>query len=137
MNVKSFSVFNYRFMVFLILFFSLYTVIPAAQISGIVKDSKKNVLSAVTVIVKHIDSTTITDPQGKFNVTVPDDWKTAVLVFKRKGYHPRELRVKVDNKPKVLEMFFIPREYLLEKVTVTAMNRERESIEVPAAERSL
>lgn len=137
MNVKNFSVFNYRFMGFLILFFSLYTVIPAAQISGIVKDSKKNVLAAVTVIVKHTDSATITDLQGKFNVTVPDEWKTAILVFKRKGYHPRELRVKVDNKPKVLEMFFIPQEYLLERVTVTAMNRERESIEVPAAERSL
>lgn len=136
MNVKSFSYLNYRLPV-LILFLSLYTVISAAQISGIVKDSKKNILPSITVIVKHTDTTTITDIRGKFKVTVPDEWKTAVLVFKRKGYHPRELRVKVDNKPKVLEMFFIPQEYLLEKVTVTAMNRERESIEVPVAERSL
>lgn len=136
MKAKSFSYFNYRLPV-LILFLSLYTVISAAQISGIVKDSKKNILSSVTVIVKHTDSTTITDLRGKFQVTVPDEWKTAVLVFKRKGYHPRELRVKVDTKLKVLEMFFIPREYLLEKVTVTAMNQKRESIEIPAAECSL
>lgn len=137
MNVKNFKYFNYRLLYLSILFLSLYTVIPAAQISGTVKDNKKNILSAVTVIVKHTDSTTITDIRGTFKVTVPDEWETAVLIFKRKGYHPRELRVKVDNKPKVLEMFFIPQEYLLEKVTVTALNQERESIEVPAAERSL
>jgi outer membrane receptor protein involved in Fe transport len=137
MNVKSSGYINYRKLYFISLFFSLSTVIPAARISGIVKDSKKNILAEVTVIVKHTDNTTSTDTQGKFKVTVPDEWETAVLIFQRKGYHPRELRVKVDNKPKILEMFFIPREYLLEKVTVTAMNQERESIEVPAAERSL
>ena len=137
MNVKSSGYINYRRLYFISLFLSLYTVISAAQISGIVKDSKKNILAAVTVIVKHTDTTTSTDSQGKFKVTVPDEWETAVLIFQRKGYHPRELRVKVDNKLKILEMFFIPREYLLEKVTVTAMNQERESIEVPAAERSL
>jgi len=121
------------FIIFLLLSSEAYT----ATIKGVIKDSRNNLLSAVTVIVKQTGFASVTGLNGKFNVTVPDDWDTAVLLFERDGYHPREVRVKVEEKEREFRLFFIPQEYLLEKVTVTAMSQQKKSVDVPVAESSM
>jgi outer membrane receptor protein involved in Fe transport len=114
----------------------LCEILPAARVSGTVKDLDKNNLPGVVVIVKETGAATMTGPEGKFAIRAPDHLKNVVLVFKRSGFHPKETRVPVDGQPRDFELLFIPQEYLLQKVTVTAMNRETESIDVPMAESS-
>jgi outer membrane receptor protein involved in Fe transport len=117
--------------------FFLSNVLHAARIIGTVQDQKKNRLPAVEVIVKETGASTLTNEDGKFFVIVPDHLKNAVLIFKRKGYHPRENRVQVDEKPKLFKLFFIPGKQLLQEVTVTATNIEKKEIAVPMAESSV
>ena len=123
------------------LFFCTMVVLRAlllpAEIRGIVKDHNKKPLSAVTVTVKNTKNATITDVDGKFVLVVPDELKSAVLVFDRKGFHPHEERVRVMDHVKVFNLFFISKDYIREKVSVTAMNQPEETISVPMAETSV
>jgi outer membrane receptor protein involved in Fe transport len=132
-----------RFVFRVFSFFALITAfsaaLAAATIKGIVKDDRKNVVPAVTVILKEngASTSTITDIGGKFSLQVPDDLESVVLIFKREGFHPKERRVTVDNQFKIIKLFFISTEYDLQKVTVTAMNRQKKTVAVPMAEHSV
>jgi len=77
-----------------------HTVLFPAEIKGIVKDHKKIPLAAVKVVVKQTGASTVTNPEGKFAVTltVPDTVKFVVLFFDRSGYYPHEERVRVGDR---------------------------------------
>jgi outer membrane receptor protein involved in Fe transport len=115
------------------------TVLLPAEIKGIVKDHKKNPLAAVKVIVKKTGATTTTDLEGKFALTlsVPDKVKSVVLIFDRFGYYPHEERVRVSDRVQVFKIVFISKEYIREKISVTALNQEKETISIPMAETSV
>jgi outer membrane receptor protein involved in Fe transport len=123
----------------LLLALSFCSLLSAAKIKGVVKDDMKNIVPGVTVILKGTNNATITNFNGKFQLQVPDNMKSkeVTLVFKRDGYHPRDKRVTVDNQFKEFRIFFISRDVLLQKVTVTAMNREKKEVSVPMAEHSV
>jgi outer membrane receptor protein involved in Fe transport len=128
-----------RIVLFVIISFLVSLVLQSAQIKGVVKDDRKNIVPSVTVIHKNSGSSTITNLEGKFALTFPgsEGQDNVVLVFKRDGYHPREKRVSLDNRFKVLKIFFVSKEHDFQKVTVTAMNQEKEKVLVPMAEHSV
>lgn len=126
-----------RFLFFLIAVVLFRTALLPAEIKGIVKDHKKKPLAAVKVIVKKTGETTITDLEGKFLLTVPDKVKSVVLIFDRSGYYLHEERVRVSDRVRVFKILFISKEYIREKVSVTALNQEKETISIPMAETSV
>jgi len=60
----------------------------AIKVAGTVTDSKGETLIGVTVKVKGTTTGVVTDINGKYTVSVPDD--KAVLVFSYIGYNPHE-----------------------------------------------
>ncbi|NIM14391.1 MAG: TonB-dependent receptor [Candidatus Aminicenantes bacterium] len=121
----------------LMAFSFLSTTLSAARIEGIVTDLNKNKLPNIMVVVKETGAATVTNPEGKFAIRVPDRLKSVLLIFRRHGYFPNEARVQVDNQLKTFEILFIPQEFLLQKITITATAWEKESLSVPMAEHTL
>jgi Ca-activated chloride channel homolog len=64
----------------------------ARTITGIVTDSNHDPLPGVTVTLKGTSTGTITDMNGAFTITVPDE--KAILVFSCVGFITREIKVK-------------------------------------------
>ncbi len=60
-------------------------------ISGIVKDEAGNPLSGVSVVAKNSTAHAVTDEQGKYQITIPDDAR--ILVFSYVGKQTQELRI--------------------------------------------
>lgn len=120
----------------IVLFLFQGVIFPAA-LKGIVKDYKGQPLASINIIVKKTGTMTFSDENGKFMLPVPDNQGIIVLVFKRTGFHPHERRVRVKNQVQVFKIYFIPLEYIQEKISVTAMNREAESVSIPMAENSI
>ncbi|MCP4155140.1 MAG: TonB-dependent receptor plug domain-containing protein, partial [bacterium] len=104
-------------------------------IKGVVKDSRKKPVAAVRVTLKNTGAKTLTGKDGKFTLPVATKvkGKSVVLVFMRKGFHPEEKRVLIDNKFKTFRFHFILEEYLQHKVAVTALNIEKKPEAVPMA----
>jgi len=128
-----------RFFFLFIVVVLFRTVLVPAEIKGIVKDHKKKPLAAVKVIVKKTGESTITDLEGKFalTLTVPDKVKFVILIFDRSGYYLHEERVRVSDRVQVFKIVFISKEYIREKISVTALNQEKETISIPMAETSV
>jgi outer membrane cobalamin receptor len=118
-------------------FFLFSIALAAARIEGIVADLDKNKLPNITVVVKETGAATITSPGGKFAIRVPDGLQSVLLIFRRHGYFPNEARVQVDHQLKTFEILFIPQEFLLQKITITATAWEKESLSVPMAEHTI
>jgi outer membrane receptor protein involved in Fe transport len=126
-----------HFFFFLIAFVLLRGALLPVVIKGIVKDHKKKPLPSIQVTVKDTGTATLTNIDGTFSLVVPDPLKTVTLLFERSGYHSYETRIKVDKSLKVFKIFFIPDEYIQEKITVTALNQEVASVSIPMAETSI
>src|SRR5882762_6335122 len=76
------------------LFFVLASVAALAQqrtVSGTIKDSRGTPLPGVNIIVKGTSSGTVTDAEGRYNLSIPD--KSGVLVFSFIGYATREVEI--------------------------------------------
>jgi TonB-dependent SusC/RagA subfamily outer membrane receptor len=91
------------------------------KVSGTVKDNGGNALPGVSVLVKGTQSGTVTDVDGKFNISVKDD--AAVLVFSFIGYKKQE--VTVGNQTN-MSLTLSEDTEVLETVVVTAMGVSRE-----------
>ena len=111
----------------------------SAEIKGIIKDYRNNPLSSITITLKNTRTVTLSDIDGKFTIPIPGDMdiKNIILTFEREGYHPEEKLVQVSDKVQVFKIYFIPGDYIREKISVTALNREEETISVPMAEDSI
>jgi TonB-linked SusC/RagA family outer membrane protein len=66
----------------------LHAQTPAIKVAGTVTDSKGETLIGVTVKVKGTTTGVVTDVNGKYTVSVPDN--KATLVFSYIGYNPHE-----------------------------------------------
>ena len=122
---------------FLTIMFFLPAVLFSAEINGIVKGHNNKPLPSVTITVKGTDIATVSNIDGKFKIPVPDGRTEVKLVFQRPGCYPQETSVPINDRLQVFKMFFVPIEYLREKVSVTALDREAESISIPMAETSI
>jgi outer membrane receptor protein involved in Fe transport len=121
------------------LIFLFSTALFSAEIKGIIKDYRNQPLSSVTITLKNTSTVTVSDIEGKFIVPVPEnvDTKNIILVFDRKGFYPEETKVTLMDKVQVFKIRFTPGDYIREKITVTALDREEESLAVPMAETSV
>ena len=126
-----------KLFLFLVIPLFIYDLCLGVQVSGIVKDTHKKRVPSVTVIVKNSDEKTVTGQDGKFTLNVPDNRQTVTLIFNRYGFHPVEYQVNPGKGIKTIEILFIPREVLLQQVTVTATNKAKEELSVPVAESSV
>lgn len=122
-----------------LLLFLLSGTLHAAIIKGVVKDDMKKTIPGVTILLKGTQLATISNFDGKFQLKLDEKLrnKKVTLVFKREGYHPREKQVTVDFDFKEFRIFFVSRDTLLQKVTVTATNREEKEVAIPMAEHSV
>lgn len=130
-NVSKIFLFAFAF------YFCMAAVLPASQIKGIVKDTDKKVLSLVMVLVKETGKATFTDPDGKFQIHVPQSMKNVVLVFQRQGYLPEERAVRVDDQLNLFEIQFTEQYSLRHDISVTATSWEKNILTVPMAEHSV
>jgi CarboxypepD_reg-like domain len=71
--------------------FDSFAASPAMQVSGTVTDANGGGLPGVSVLVKGTITGTVTDDNGKFNISVPDG--NAVLVFSSVGFTTQEIAV--------------------------------------------
>lgn len=125
---------KFRLVFLLIAVLSLPAAVFAAEINGIVKGHNNKPLSSVTITVKGTDNKTVSDIDGKFKLTVPDNRDKVVLVFERHGCYPQQTSVPINDRIQVFKMVFVPIEHIREKISVTALDRETESISIPMAE---
>ncbi|HLP62830.1 MAG TPA: TonB-dependent receptor [Candidatus Deferrimicrobium sp.] len=111
----------------------------SAEIKGIIKDHRNHPLASVTITLKNSDIATLSDIEGKFIVPIPGDMdtKNIILIFDREGFYPEETSVSLMDKVQVFKIRFTPDDYIREKITVTALDREEKSLAVPMAETSV
>ncbi|MDQ1352098.1 MAG: TonB-dependent receptor [Acidobacteriota bacterium] len=115
------------------------TVIFSAEIKGIIKDHRNHPLPSVTVTLKNTSNVTLSDIEGKFLIPIPGDInpKNIILTFERTGFYTEEKRAILTDNVQVFRIYFIPGDYIREKVSVTALDREVETISLPMAETSV
>jgi TonB-dependent starch-binding outer membrane protein SusC len=75
----------------LLLLFSAITQAQTITITGIIKDSKDEPLSAVSVKIKNTNTGTTTDNSGTYSITVPSN--KSILVFSRVDFIPQEIPI--------------------------------------------
>ena len=124
---------------FIVLFYSGIHSLYGAEIRGTVKDIYNQPLSAVPIKLQPNGSATLSDREGKFLLPVPPELRKRALMLQatHNRYHPQELKISPDRKISVLNILMIPKEHIKEEISVTALNRQEQIIDVPMAESSL
>jgi len=90
--MKKATLLHYSFVIIAFLFLSLTGFAQQRKISGIVQESKNNnPLEGATVSVKNSKISTVTNADGKFDITVPDG--NAVLVVSYISYLTQEIQI--------------------------------------------
>lgn len=92
------------------------------QVSGTILDEKGSPLGGVTVAVKAKSNSTLTDADGKFNLSVPA--KKSVLVVSYVGYQQQE--VEVGDKT-TFTIVLVPGENQLEQVVVVGYGTQKKA----------
>ena len=107
---------------FLLLFSPGYANPIQDVVSGVVMDSAgSGVLQGVNVFIKNSGKGTVTDAEGRFNLTnVPDD---AILIFSYVGYISKEVTV---NGQLVINVALAIDNAVLDQVVVTALGIKRQ-----------
>jgi len=92
------------------------------DIAGTVTDEDNQPLPGVNVLVKNTTVGTITDIDGNYRLSIPDD--AAVLVFSSVGYTAQEVDI---NGRSTIDLSMIPDVTELGEVVVTALGIEKDS----------
>ncbi|MDJ1506029.1 SusC/RagA family TonB-linked outer membrane protein [Xanthocytophaga agilis] len=100
---------------------SISTPAVAFQVTGQVKDDRGEGLPGVSVSLKGTTNGTVTDAQGKYNLTIPEG--TGTLVFSFVGYVTEEIAV---NNQTTIDVTLLPDIMSLNEVVVTAMGIKKE-----------
>jgi len=103
-------------------------------ITGVIQDIHQNPLEDIRVFLKNRDPICFSNSRGEFVLKVSGTTGTLTLVFEHAKFHPYKLRISAARTRKPFSVVLIPKEYLQEEISVTAMNREEKSVDVPAAE---
>ena len=90
-------------------------------IKGKVTDDKNGTLPGVTIKLKSGAASTISDANGDFSISVPDD--KAILVFTYIGFTPQELPVSAST---AMVVKLLPSSNSLDAVVVTALGIKKE-----------
>ncbi len=90
-------------------------------IKGKVTDDKNGILPGVTIKLKNGTASTVTDINGNFSISVPDD--KAILVFTYIGFTPQELPAGAGS---AMVVKLLPGSNSLDAVVVTALGIKKE-----------
>ena len=99
--------------IFLILFLAINVFAVCAQsksftLRGTVVDQSNEPLAGVTVLVKKTSIATMTDADGKFQITITDTIKYKIIVFPVVGFQTQEYRInKNENDIRIVMKEFI------------------------------
>ncbi len=94
------------------------------HISGTVRDAKTNeLMTGTSVVVKEIYQGTITDGNGKYEITVPNGKYT--LVFSFLGYQDIEKKIDCNKEKITVEVSLQPSVMAMDEVVVTAKSKAR------------
>ena len=94
--------------------------IQAVTVSGTVVDEKSSALPGVTVLVKGTSQGTVTDPQGRYTLTMADPNST--LVFSFVGYLSQEI---APGNRSTVNITLVPNDKILEEVVVVGYGTQR------------
>lgn len=89
-------------------------------IQGVITDEEGNALIGATVLVKGTTNGTVTDFDGRFDLSIPDG--DVVLVISYTGYSPKEVAVSGQTN---LEITLTQAEHLLEQVVVVGYGTQK------------
>lgn len=103
-------------------------------IRGTIQDIHQHPLEGVRVSLKNLDPICFSNTRGEFVLKIIGERNTLTLLFEHKKFHPHKLHISKERTLKPISVVLIPKEYLQEEISVTAMNREERSVDVPAAE---
>jgi len=106
----------------------------AKEIEGVIQNVHFKTLDIAKIRLKETGKYFYSREGGKFKVQVPDELDSATLVFINSFYYPKTVKIKMDSDLKKVEVLLVPREHLMEEVTVTALSQEEKSVSVPMAE---
>lgn len=90
------------------------------KISGTVTDVAGYPLPGVSIVIKGTTQGTVTDMDGKFNLTVPGERK--ILIFSFIGYAPQEITIGTQSD---FNIVLKEEEHAIDEVVVTALGIER------------
>jgi outer membrane receptor protein involved in Fe transport len=103
-------------------------------VRGVVQDIHHRTLEGIKVSVKNQNIISFTSSRGEFVLQIPSGISTITLIFEHARVHTNSLKVKIPRVGKSLSVMLIPKEYIQEEISVTALNREERTVNVPAAE---
>lgn len=94
---------------------SYYTALAQTEIkiSGVIKDNNGETLPGVNVKVKNLNKATISDPNGNYNISVPNE--QSILVFSYIGFLSQERLV---GKSKTISLALTPESRSLNEIVV-------------------
>ncbi len=113
--------FSKVFLISTLLSAAYFTSFAQTPITGMVKDSKKEPIPGVSVLIKGANTGTITDINGSFRISAPN--KTSVLVFSSIGFDSKEITVGDKTK---LEIELNEDTKSLQEVVVTALGIKKD-----------
>ena len=104
------------------LFFGVISFTACAQVtvSGVVTDAMNEPLPGITVAVETTASGTITDQDGKYNITVPD--KNSTLLFSFIGFATQKITV---NGRSVINVTLLEDVAMLDEVVVVGYGTQK------------
>lgn len=98
------------------------------EVKGTVTDEDGEALIGATVLLKSSQQGTITDIDGRFNMTIPADYDNPVLVFSYTGFTTQEVALNPNNPNVEIELELNSCEMMLLGVVVTGYGHFREPI---------
>lgn len=98
------------------------------EVKGTITDEDGEALIGATVLLKGSQQGTITDIDGKFNMTIPADYNNPVLVFSYTGFTTQEVALNPNNPNVEIELELNSCDMMLLGVVVAGYGHFREPI---------
>jgi hypothetical protein len=108
-----------QFLFFLFILFSFVSVYSQTKISGTIKSSSGEALTGANVLIKGSYDGASSDAVGNYEFFTTEIGD-AVLLASYIGYKSKELKIKLENKPIILELVLDPSSKILKQVTISA-----------------
>ncbi len=113
-----------RYLLFVLIFFSLEIQAFSATVTGIVRISDSSPLPMATVLVKNKTMGVATDSDGKYSIELEPG--TYTLVFSYIGYENVEKTIQVyGNRTYKIDVTLLPKQTTLNEIEIVADRRER------------
>lgn len=111
---------RFYFLLFIMFMIPVYVFSQSKQVTGVIKDGLNEALIGVSVTLKGTSTGTVTDVDGRYKLSVPND--DAILVFSYVGYNTIE--EKVGNRV-VIDLTLKENQHTLDEVVVVGFGTQK------------